>query len=763
MSQADHVPDDFDPGLAALGSWSPPQPSDQAGATNGSARSESPDQHDGPPPDTAWPPTIPTMTHPEQPDAGRQVHDDTGTADQPDVSRTAASLTAIGRDLTNRSQSMYSHRDGFQAKHIDIHYNYGGQSTPTASTAVRRHVLDWEYVHAESERAVLPPNLDDATACLTARRLVVVTAGPHEGSETACLCLARGLADQLDVKPTVERIPAESDESVTAWLARNWTSSGMVLIDLLDATARQVDAAVDDLGAVPEVLAGTDSYLVLVVAREQHDRFVNRYPNRVVALCRPDAFKVFGRHLGSGVPADLTTAIRSDEWFNDQLRVAWPPRAAHLATMVTECVDNGTTELGTIRQWVEAALSDWSTQLRDDLESNPQPWPRTLLFAAAALEGAEPDTVVRAARSMIGCAGYSDLDEPHPLVAPSVISRIGQAPGVAADINQVGFDRPEFGRSVLPHVWVEYPPLRGPMRRWLAAMPAELPMSRAVLERLADRVAELATVRGASIALSLAKAWAVSDERSQVCRSVAVRLLTATGTDSQIGRQVRDQLWQWAHSSTDRGLQLVLVEVCGGQYGQVFPRNALTRLKHLARSSDPEVRQATVAAVARIGTSIGLHRFLSYLSDWMPPLPYQEQALTEAVGSVLAESSAPADLPAAARYRHGVGDGPVTRFWATALTHLSYPQAGALVDRWLTAASQLPPDDGQLLAEQLVQGAANNWRPLGQLMYAVGGLAMTSTHNERMARLLRQVRTRLDELDAALWTKHSREDQHGGR
>jgi hypothetical protein len=69
-------------------------------------------------------------------------------------------------------------------------------------------------------------------------------------------------------------------------------------------------------------------------------------------------------------------------------------------------------------------------------------------------------------------------------------------------------------------------------------------------------------------------------------------------------------MYVWASRvGTPQSLQLTVADVCGGLYGKSFPRNALTRLRHLALNGGPEVHDRVVAALQALSAEPDVRDF----------------------------------------------------------------------------------------------------------------------------------------------------------
>src|SRR2546430_4099822 len=91
------------------------------------------------------------------------------------------------------------------------------------------------------------------------------------------------------------------------------------------------------------------------------------------------------------------------------------------------------------------------------------------------------------------------------------------------------------------------------------------------------------------------------------------------GRNPQIGRAVRRRLYAWATApGTQPALGAAVADACGRELGRRYPRNALTRLRHLARHADALVTDAVAAALVRLAEDSGLRgQVLDEVADWL--------------------------------------------------------------------------------------------------------------------------------------------------
>lgn len=612
-------------------------------------------------------------------------------------------------------------------------------ASATVPAAGRRVVLLWDEIHRRARDAVTADGVAEAAGTLHRHRILFLVADPGEGASTARLCIAHHLATVIRREPPVERLALDNEEETLSAAGREWDSSRLVMVDALTMPAAARSVLIDDVAGAKAMVDATDSFLLVTVPRADLAAARQRYRDWVAVLGKPAGTAVFRQHLDGRLDPGLVDAVLAEPWFLDQVRDAWPAHAARIADLVGRAGER-TGSLESLQAEVQAALADWTEQLRTEIDEASDARTRSLLLAAALVEGSPPTAVVALAEALLAGSNYQDAEPPpHPLIAPSVVTRVGRLDQVSADRRKVVFTRPDYGRAVLPYVWSEHPDLRTVLRSWLQALPGEPGLAPDVLDRAVDRVAELAAAHGSDLVSGCTRAWIARGGRT-----LAERLLSSTAMDKRIGREVRRQLWIWSKSASPE-LQYSVAMVCG-VYGEAYPANAMTRLKHLAASAADTVRAAVVGSVAAITPHIGPYRLLGYLLEWLDvPDPTRADTLVRAVQAALALDPVPAALRDGAVRHTGPRSTPV-RFWQRALDCLPYEATTRLVSTWLDAADQMPPAATDLLVQQLVTAAGDDQHRLVQLSWGARGPAYTPGAEQLMQRIL----TRLDEpfLDA---------------
>ena len=374
------------------------------------------------------------------------------------------------------------------------------------------------------------------------------------------------------------------------------------LVDIDEQTVRDMPALKDLIASYREQLAAADAYLVVTSTSAAWSALGPQTGMEAVFVRPPSSVAVFSSHLDH---------LRDDEagrWTSHQevllvLNDAEPSDAVRLAELANASLAFASGE-DAIQQAL-AAYRNWTAQLAEWFKNNDEGYPRALLIAAAALNEAEAATVFEAADRL-----SQTVKLPRPpgggLVGDGVTRLLEQIGADLTDDGRIRFLRPAYPESILDHVWDDRPHLHADLRRWLVELPGSLRDASAAYAGHALR--DLA-VRQADPTL-ITNAVAVWAEQS-ACRELAVTVLTEAGVSDSIGRTVRRTMYGWAASArTPQSLQLTVADVCGGPFGKSFPRNAMTRLRHLALNGGATVHDRVAIALRTLAGEPVLRDFM---------------------------------------------------------------------------------------------------------------------------------------------------------
>jgi hypothetical protein len=280
-------------------------------------------------------------------------------------------------------------------------------------------------------------------------------------------------------------------------------------------------------------------------------------------------------------------------------------------------------------QEATSAYQNWSGELTDWFQENNDGYPRALLIATAALDEADAASVFHAANKL-GQAVSLPREPGGGLVSDGITTLLHQIGAEFTSDGRIRLPRPAYATSVLDHVWLDRPHLRADLRRWLVDLPGAL--HDPATEYAGYSLIDLAIRHGdATLITDAVGTWA----KQPGCRKLAASALTEAGVSGSIGRMVRRTMYTWATgTTTDESLQLTVADVCGGPFGRNFPRNAMTRLRHLAVRGGPKVRDGVTEALKALAAEPGLRD--SILRDVVGWITDAGQARVPGIGAFLA-------------------------------------------------------------------------------------------------------------------------------
>ncbi|MBW8486072.1 hypothetical protein [Actinomadura parmotrematis] len=338
---------------------------------------------------------------------------------------------------------------------------------------------------------------------------------------------------------------------------------------------RAADEQETTLRSCIEAVRSAGGYLLIVGTGADWKRFAGFL--RPIVVQPPSAERVYRRRLEHAGFADT----RWPEWPRaaELLRDGAAGDGRRLADLVVE-------NEGADDREVEKAYLGWPDELRNWFTSHGDVQERSLMVAAAMIEPADETSVYGAAlalarqlRLTVAGGGLAW----HPSTGLAELLGTDQRDGV------IVFSRQGYARSVLRHVWDEYPLTRHDLLSWLSLLPVDagLALDPRIRQRLAETFADLAAEHGmADKILKTVEWW--SDDRWQAA-DLSYVVLARTCLDPRVGGRVRRRLYQWSRErQAPQALRLTVARTCL-VLGQTHTKIALTRLKHLASHGDGRV------------------------------------------------------------------------------------------------------------------------------------------------------------------------------
>ncbi|MFB4306117.1 hypothetical protein [Actinomadura sp. GTD37] len=281
------------------------------------------------------------------------------------------------------------------------------------------------------------------------------------------------------------------------------------------------------------------------------------------------------------------------------LKNASPGDARRLADLVWETGD--ATE-------AERAYLRWAEQLRAWFAESSGLRDQTLLIAAAAITPATESRVYGAALSL---ARHLRINVEGGGLAWCPSGALSELLGADRVDDRLEFRRYGYASTVLRHVCQDYPLVRTDLLAWLSELPADeaVMLDAALQRRVAAVFADLAADNDMPAWIfRIARGWA---DRGNA--DLAYLALAGTCLHPGVGGRVRRQLYEWStERQTRQTLKLVIVRVCQ-ELGRTYPSIAMTRLKHLAKSGNDQVRAEVADAAADLARVHGEEVFKAAL------------------------------------------------------------------------------------------------------------------------------------------------------
>ncbi|MGK5557608.1 hypothetical protein ACSNOI_38970 [Actinomadura kijaniata] len=419
-------------------------------------------------------------------------------------------------------------------------------------------------------------NHDRVLRALESERAVLLGGPEGSGRETAFITAVRKLSPDVPVRrfSADEEDPEEiRDDDACAYVVR-FKEAGP------EGVRRCLEAA-----------RATGRYVAVIGTGDQCLRL--GVPVAFVELEPPDPVQVYWRRLV--VHGRVSPGWSDWAGAGGLLAGALPADARRLAGIVEE-VDRSHGFGEAARNEVVRAYLRWENELRDWFGRWPEPRDRTLMIAAAALEPATDLDVYTAALAL---ARRLQVEVNGAGLAWSPAAGLRELLEGDDDSGRIVFRRHGFARSVLQHVWEDYPLARPDLLAWLTELVLDQGLAEEPRTRIAEAFAELAADHGqAALICDAARRWAQAELADQ-----AFVVLARSCLHPHVGGAVRGQLYDWSRNGQiAQTLKLVIARVCE-PLGEVHPSIALTRLKHLGTRGNPQVRAEVAAAALGLARS----------------------------------------------------------------------------------------------------------------------------------------------------------------
>ncbi|CAM3482952.1 hypothetical protein [Stackebrandtia soli] len=545
--------------------------------------------------------------------------------------------SSAGRDINQTTQTASR----------DVHnHNYFG-SKPTEPNRLRADWRNREALAAEAETTVPPADTDALVSVLARERLIVLSSRPKSGQRTTARYLVHHLIEtgQAPSSLRAARVILESNEIKLGDAVAAHTDTALI-VDLTEEDRNVVTGVCGELGIIFPALVDADSYLVVLIQPASVVEFAKAVPGALRELVGPEGEQVFRRHTMGRLDPSIVDYVLADDVMAERFREARPPRAARLARSAIS-LSTDSPSVSALVAALRDVSDDWRVQLDEEIGARPDALRRCLYLGAAVYQGCEPGVITAAADALHELAKL-DTEPVHPLLQESPYIRLKPLRSSGFDPGSGEFNRPGYATALLPYVWQTFPRLRKLLLHWWIRLVDQTDFYDldttvdafiGLCVREPDTVTDLGNPLVRTFAAEEGPPSHIRDRR----RDAAVRFLGRAAIHDALGRRVRRLLWQWAHDgNVDR--QYVVAKICAGEFGQRYPHNALTRLKHLMRGDEVKVRAAAAEALRSIADRIGFAELAAVMSTWAKGDARAPERAKDALARLAMEPESIADL-----------------------------------------------------------------------------------------------------------------------
>jgi hypothetical protein len=396
---------------------------------------------------------------------------------------------------------------------------------------------------------------------LESNRAVVLTGSRGSGRETTAIAAIRQLSADIQFR----RFSLEDEDTEEIRLGR---ACGYLV--------HAEDGGLARLGRCAEIVRAHDGYLVVIAEREI--RLAYEFPQEI-QLEYPDPVRVYQSHVAFRGLAGWACW----EGAADLLETALPADARRLADLVMQVGHRQAGDVAAQQAEVEQAYLRWDEDLRGWFSAHSEPHDRALLVAAATVSSGAPEAYVYDAASSL--ASRLEIDINGRGLAWCPVTGLRALLGAKQTEGPILFGRADYASSVLRHALADYPLARADILAWLAELPTGEAESFGVANPVAETFADLAAEHGSPEDITkTARGWGDADHAD-----LAFIALSRTCLHPRVGARVREALYEWSRTAgTRQTVKLTIARVCE-PLGLTYPSVALTRLKHLATYSNPQV------------------------------------------------------------------------------------------------------------------------------------------------------------------------------
>lgn len=463
------------------------------------------------------------------------------------------------------------------------------------------------------DRFAEPDKFTEIVNSLHNDKVVFLHGRPRSGRWTAGVGALGAVSG--DETPTINVI--EFDEETQLDL-RRVTPKAHILLDLTKTDNDVLNNAEKQIRSFLGTVAAAEAYLVVLLPEPPPSGLQALYQGRTKLITEPTAENVLRAHLRTTV---VPAQVVSEPQIVEALASARPADAAWLAELIVrehQLADEGT-PFSIVAKRAVLAYGNWTTELITAYD-NVEDWNRrSLLLTVALLGGCSTEIQYWAERELLTIAGYTPPTG-RLLEGRGFAGRLTDLEHVCFADDRAGFDRLDYDRSVLRHVWRGYPELRDKLVDWVTKLGlGQRPRldgdaTAGMVNRFFDLCASQNAVKSIT---EVAENWVGSGKA--VHARMAADLITAATLDDRTATVVHRQLNRWA-SKSDLSLTLVelVLAVCRSEFGRKHTDKALTRLGNLVLHHERQVNDQVVAAALDLVRNNGAFpQVLTKLDEWL--------------------------------------------------------------------------------------------------------------------------------------------------
>lgn len=477
-----------------------------------------------------------------------------------------------------------------------------------------RDEIDPNHVVWLKDRFAEPDRFDEIVGSLRDNKVLFLHGRPHSGRWTTGICALKAVAGAET--PTINVI--DFDEGTQLEL-RRVAPEAHVLLDLSKVDNEVLDNAEDEIRSFLGTISTAEAHLVVLLPEPLPLGLQPVYQGRTELLAEPTAQDVLRAHLRA---TDVSIEeVLSKQEVTEALASARPADAARLADLITyerRVAEDGT-PIGPVVSQAVLAYGNWSTELISIYDKEEDRNRRSLMLTVAMLGGCSTETQYWAERELLTTAGYSPPTG-NLLEGCGFAGRLTELKGIRADDDRARFERLDYDRSVLRHVWRGYPELREKLVSWVTKLGlGQRPrLDDDAAAGMVNRFLELcASQDAAKYITQVAESWANSGKPAHA--HLAATLVTAGALDKRSAAAVQRQLNRWA-GKTDLppALAGLVLAVCQSEFGRRYTDKALTRLGNLAMHQSRQISDDVLAAVLDLVRRNGAFpQALAKLDEWL--------------------------------------------------------------------------------------------------------------------------------------------------